>query len=207
MSANGTKQTSIPLLNTPLSGVKRTERNRQGSLSRPVRKGVSRAKRCHGAGRVERSLPRSDYHRSSWSWLDWDRAVSILSQDNEIKQTYLALIASDNRPAVFLDVGANYGIHSILFLSAGIPVIAFEPNPSCFRHFQTICKLNAIRKSNGFAVQWEQAAIGNETGLTELVYFEKDTWLGSVAADVQSVMRKWGDVITLQVPLKKLDDF
>jgi FkbM family methyltransferase len=145
--------------------------------------------------------------RSSWSWLDWDHAVSILGQDNEIKQTYAALIASDNRPTVFLDVGANYGIHSILFLSAGIPVIAFEPNPSCFPHFQTICKLNAIRKLNGLAVRWEQAAIGNETGLTELVYPEKDTWLGSVASDVQSVMRKWGGVITLQVPLKKLDDY
>ena len=40
--------------------------------------------------------------------------VSIVGHDIEVKETYAALIASDHRPTLFLDVGANYGLHSIL---------------------------------------------------------------------------------------------
>src|SRR3954453_3735677 len=57
--------------------------------------------------------------RSSSLWLDWDSAISIVGHDIEIKQTYAELVKSDERPALFLDVGANYGTHSILLLSAG----------------------------------------------------------------------------------------
>jgi FkbM family methyltransferase len=139
--------------------------------------------------------------RPSWSWLDWDIAVSIIGHDIEVKRTYAALVTSDQRPAVFLDVGANYGMHSVLFLSIGIPVIAFEPNPSCFSHFQTVCELN------GLAGRWEEVAIGNRAGQIELVYPEKETWLGSVSSDIVSTLKKSDGVITKQVPLKKLDDF
>jgi FkbM family methyltransferase len=139
--------------------------------------------------------------RPSWSWLDWDYAVSIIGHDIEIKQTYEALLASDQRPALFLDVGANYGTHSILFLSVGIPVIAFEPNPSCFSQFQTVCELN------GLTGRWEQVAIGNNAGQIELVYPEKETWLGSVSSDAVATLKKSDGMITKQVPLKTLDDY
>ncbi|MGH7807777.1 MAG: FkbM family methyltransferase [Thermodesulfobacteriota bacterium] len=137
--------------------------------------------------------------RSSWSWLDWDHAVSIVGHDIEVIQTYAAIIVSDQRPALFLDVGANYGTHSVLFLSAGIPVIAFEPNPSCSAHFQAICKLN------GLSGRWEQVAIGSEVGEIELVYPEKDTWLGSVSSNVIPSLKESGDVTSLRVPVKNLD--
>ena len=139
--------------------------------------------------------------RPSWSWLNWDSAVSIIGHDIEIKQTYAALVTSDQRPAIFLDVGANYGMHSVLFLSVDIPVIAFEPNPSCFSHFQTVCELN------GLTGRWEQVAIGNKAGQIELAYPEKATWLGSVSSDIVPALKKSDGVITKQVPLKKLDDY
>jgi len=137
--------------------------------------------------------------RSSWSWLDWDIAVSIVANDIEIKQTYAALIASDQRPALFLDVGANHGTHSVLFLSVGIPVIAFEPNPSCSAHFQVICKLNS------FSGRWEQVAIGSEVGDIELVYPERDTWFGSVSSDVVPVLKRLSNTTSLRVQVKNLD--
>jgi FkbM family methyltransferase len=137
--------------------------------------------------------------RSSWSWLDWDTAVSIVGFDIDIKQTYLALIQSSDRPNLFLDVGANYGTHSVLFLSAGIPAIAFEPNPSCFSHFQAICKLNDL------SGRWEEVAIGKESGEIELVYPERNTWLGAVASDVVSNLKKFDDLKTVRVPIKTLD--
>ncbi len=139
--------------------------------------------------------------RPSWSWLDWDTALSIIGHDIEVKQTYAALVMSDQRPAIFLDVGANYGMHSVIFLSVGIPVIAFEPNPSCFSHFQTVCELN------GLTGRWEPVAIGNKAGSIELVYPEKETWLGSVSLDVVPMLKKSDGVVTKQVPLKKLDDY
>ena len=139
--------------------------------------------------------------RPSWSWLDWDSAVSIIGHDIEIKQTYANLINSYERPALFLDVGANYGVHSILFLSVGIPTIAFEPNPNCFSYFQSVCELN------GLEGRWERVAIGNKAGQVALVYPEKETWLGSVSSDVVSNIKRSYEVITEQVPLKKLDDF
>jgi hypothetical protein len=100
--------------------------------------------------------------RPSWSWLDWDYAVSVLGHDIEVKKTYAALLKSNQRPALFLDVGANYGTHSVLFLSVGIPIIAFEPNQTCLSYFKTICELN------GFAGRWERVAVGNGTGYVEL---------------------------------------
>lgn len=139
--------------------------------------------------------------RPLWSWLDWDMAVSILGHDIKVKQTYAALVRSDQRPALFLDVGANYGTHSMLFLSVGIPVIAFEPNPQCASNFQDMCKLN------GVTGRWEQIAVGNINGEIELVYPEKDTWLGSVSSAVTQTFKKSSHVITHTVPLKRLDDY
>jgi FkbM family methyltransferase len=139
--------------------------------------------------------------RPSWSWLDWDGALSVIGHDIEVKQTYAALLKSDQRPALFLDVGANYGTHSVLFLSAGIPVIAFEPNPACFSYFQMVCELN------GLTGRWEQVAIGNDGGQIELVYPDKETWLGSVSSEVASTLKKANFVRTQHVPLKKLDDY
>jgi FkbM family methyltransferase len=105
------------------------------------------------------------------------------------------------RTALFLDVGANYGTHSVLFLSAGIPVIAFEPNPACFSYFQTVCELN------GLTGRWEHVAIGNDGGQIELVYPDKETWLGSVSSEVAFTLKKSTFVKTQHVPLKKLDDY
>jgi FkbM family methyltransferase len=138
--------------------------------------------------------------REEWSWLDWDAAVSIVGHDIEIKQTYLTLIESDRRPHLFLDIGANYGTHSILFLSAGIPAMAFEPNAICRPYFEKVCDMN------GLVGCWEQVAIGNTNGEVDLVYPETETWCGSISPETISVLRK-GAVATQRVPLKKIDEY
>jgi len=58
-------------------------------------------------------------------WLDWDNAVSLSGHDIEVKKTYLSLLGSRRRPELFLDIGANYGTHSLLFLVHGVDTIAF----------------------------------------------------------------------------------
>jgi FkbM family methyltransferase len=139
--------------------------------------------------------------RAHRSWLDWENAVSIIGSNVEIKETYEALINSDERPALFVDVGANYGTHSVLFLSAGIPTIAFEPNPACLSDFQELCQVN------GLTVRLEQVAIGNRNGTIPLVYPERQTWLGSAAPDIIPTLREMSNIRTEAVPLRKLDDY
>jgi FkbM family methyltransferase len=139
--------------------------------------------------------------RPSFSWLDWDNAVSILGHDVEIKQTYAALLASDQRPVLFMDVGANYGTHSILFLAAGVPVIAFEPNTSCYPCFRTVCQLN------GLSGRWEPVAVSSRPGSIQLVYPEKETWLGSISEEIASRLKDRNGVVEQRVPVKTLDDY
>jgi FkbM family methyltransferase len=140
--------------------------------------------------------------RPDWSWLDWDSAISAVAHDVEVTQTYEAIIGSNQRPSLFLDVGANYGIHSVLFLSAGIPVIAFEPNPTCFEHFRLVCQLNGLP-----AERWEQVAIGSKPGQIDLVYPRKSSWFGSVSPDSVPWLKDADDLVKQTVPLRTLDEY
>ena len=50
-------------------------------------------------------------------WLDWYLALATLGTDYTVKKTYAAIVSSSRKPDLFLDVGANYGTHSLLFLA------------------------------------------------------------------------------------------
>jgi FkbM family methyltransferase len=107
-----------------------------------------------------------------------------------------------DRPDLFFDVGANYGTHSILFRSADIPVIAFEPNPTCFEFCTQVCKLN------GFSIpRWENVAIGSHVGDVDLVYPERETWLGSISPDVIEGVSSTDKRIRHRVWQRRLDDY
>jgi FkbM family methyltransferase len=137
--------------------------------------------------------------RSSFSWLDWGYALAVLGHDADIKQTYEALLKSDQCPVLFMDVGANCGTHSILFLAVGVRVIAFEPNPECFTQFQTVCSLNH------FDGRCEQLALGKEAGQIDLVYPEEETWLGSTSVKVISKLNSRS--VALNVRVRTLDEY
>ena len=134
-------------------------------------------------------------------WLDWAVAVGLVAHDMEVKETYRALIQSESPPVLFLDVGANYGMHSLLFLAVGIPIIAFEPNPTCLAYFQDICELN------GLAGRWEGVAIGRSAGELELVYPEHQPWLGSTQPSQHSSLTGHQNIKRCTVAVKTLDSF
>lgn len=139
--------------------------------------------------------------RPDQSWLDWDLAVAILGHDLDVKRTYAEVVRSSDRPDVFLDVGANYGTHSLLFKAAGIPTISFEPNERCLEYFRLACALN------GFDARWEPVALGDRQGTVDLVFPEQKTWHGSVVAEVIETLRRDRKTTVKQVPLRKLDDY
>jgi len=108
-------------------------------------------------------------------WLDWDTALSVIGHDHEIKQTYESLILSKFAPTCFLDIGANYGTHSLLFLMHGIHAISIEPNPNCKEYFDQLTRANNVEG------RWIQVALGAKEGMAHLRYPTSDTWFGSIS--------------------------
>lgn len=105
--------------------------------------------------------------------LTWGAAVSILGHDAEVKNTYEVLI-KEGRVKVFFDVGANYGLHTLLFLAHGIRTISFEPNPVCHDYLRRISELN------GLDCEIQPVALGaQERESVELWFPENDTWFGT----------------------------
>jgi FkbM family methyltransferase len=139
--------------------------------------------------------------RTEWAWLDWDHSLSMLGHDSEVKRTYANLLASNQRPDLFLDIGANYGIHSLPFLIAGIPAILFEPNETCRPHFEAACSLNSV------SGRWEPVAIANRAGRVDFAFPERETWLGSISPTAVAELSGRGPLTTRSVEVKRLDDF
>jgi len=116
--------------------------------------------------------------------LDWLLAVSFLGHDAEVKQTYLAFLASKQRPDLFVDVGANYGPNSLIFLAHGVRTISFEPNPACHDYFRECGRLN------GVAVDIRDVVVGDSHDTVDLVFAEGETWNGSAEPEVQRRLRE-----------------
>jgi FkbM family methyltransferase len=134
-------------------------------------------------------------------WLDWDSAVSIVGHDVDVKQTYSAILCSSLRPDVFVDVGGNYGTHSLLFLVHGVRTVTFEPNSSCHAYFHETCALNGVEPD------LHGVALGDTEGSIKLVYPERHTWLGSTSSAASAHLLEEEDVKIREVPLRKLDDY
>ncbi len=134
-------------------------------------------------------------------YLEWDSAVSIVGHDLEVKQTYEALIGSSEKPELFIDIGANYGTHSLLFLVNDIKTITFEPNTLCHVFFKKICKLNNVTPI------LEPVALGDREGYVELSYPKHDTWLGSTNTGVINRLSLSYDLVTKKVEQKTIDNY
>lgn len=106
-------------------------------------------------------------------WLDWDLALSLVGHDIEVVKTYEALLCPASKPDLLIDIGANYGTHSLLFLVHGVRSLTFEPNSSCHGVFKEHCALNHV------ADHVEPVALGASDGTVTLRYPEKNTWWGS----------------------------
>jgi FkbM family methyltransferase len=135
-------------------------------------------------------------------WLDWDTALSIDGHDTEIKKTYCAILTGSEKPGTFIDVGGNYGTHSLIFLVHGVDVFTFEPNPLCHEYFFEVCKLNDVTP------RLENAAVGESDQPLKLSFPESETWLGSVQpATVEELQSVKGLLSSKIVQQRRIDDF
>lgn len=134
-------------------------------------------------------------------WLDWDTAISVLGHDIEVKETYEALISAPNPPGLFIDIGANYGTHSLLFLVHQIETLTFEPNTACHNFFREMCKLNEVTPNI------EAVALGERNRNVELSYPERRTWFGSTNAEVTKELAAKHDLVSETIEQKTLDEY
>ena len=139
--------------------------------------------------------------RNRKMWLDWDNAISILGHDPDIKITYENLLDNDPSPKVFFDIGANYGTHSLLFLSQGIKTITFEPNPTLKEEFDEFCRLNNLHGV------MENCAVGDRTGIAGLWFTKHDTWLGTIVNSTAELIKKSHELERIEVPLITIDEY
>ena len=117
--------------------------------------------------------------RREFAWLDWETSLSLVAHEPEIKQTYLTLMQLERPPRLVLDIGANYGTHTVIFLVHGIPTVSFEPNPACHDFIRLLCG------ANGVSFRLEPMALGQGEGQVDLWYPEGETWLGTTDPDVK----------------------
>jgi FkbM family methyltransferase len=120
--------------------------------------------------------------RQQFAWLDWDVSLSVLGHDPEIKQTYATLIQLERPPRLVVDVGTNYGTHSIIFLINDIATISFEPNRACHSLFRLICEMNGVQ------AQIEPVGLGAGEEVIDLWYPEKEEWNGTTRVSVMETL-------------------
>jgi FkbM family methyltransferase len=126
------------------------------------------------------------------AWLAWDAALALLGHETEIKITYDTIVRLPHPPRLVLDVGTNYGTHSILFLVHGAATISFEPNRNCHQFFRDLCALNHV------PCTIEPVAVGAEEGTVDLWFPETHEWLGTTDPSTR-------DRLQSQTPLAKLE--
>jgi len=111
--------------------------------------------------------------QKEYLWLHWDSALSYLGHDIEIKETYEYLLKA-KCVNCFVDIGANYGTHSLLFLSQGIQVYTIEPNLKCYHYFES------VSKANNYNYNLIKLAVGEKVEKKKIYFPETETWLGFV---------------------------
>ena len=134
-------------------------------------------------------------------WLDWDSALSVLGHEPEIKETYEALIGKGCAPRCVFDIGASYGLHSLLLLAHGVRVISFEPNPACHEFLKRLENLNGLQ----FSV--EGTAVGSTDGTAELCFPDTNTWLGSIDPNRIRDLSREHELRCVKVPCISLDSY
>jgi FkbM family methyltransferase len=139
--------------------------------------------------------------QGSQMWLHWDLAFSILGHDVEIKRSYETFLSSRQPPRVFFDVGANYGLDSLLLLSQGITTVSFEPNPACHAYFLEAARLN------GVCPRIEAVALGRAEGRAQLSFYADETWNGSLLGVAASQLTASPNLSHVAVRVTSLDTF
>ena len=132
--------------------------------------------------------------------LAWIAATAFHGYDTEVHELYETLVRGPERPRVFFDVGASYGLHSLKLLAHGVRVVSFEPNVDCHAFFLDACFVNGLRPDV------RAVAVGRVGGLATLAFPTGRTYLGTTAPDTVERWSEAVEVVTRRVPETTLDE-
>jgi len=133
--------------------------------------------------------------------LSWDFALAYHWHDADIRDLEWAMLrkfAADRADPIFIDIGANMGLRSLLPLSMGLHCILFEPNEE-LRDFTT--KMFALNDFSGYELR--NMCLGDRTGAARF-YFSENPYMSSLDRDWVAGQ---GASREIEVPVTTLDDW
>jgi len=131
--------------------------------------------------------------------LDWDSALSLIGHDYPVKKYYLEALRGPDKPELFIDIGANFGVHSLLMAANGCTTISFEPNPACAATLEAYFAANALKPD------LRAVALSARPGTLPLLVPEDESWLGALDTVASDFVRGKPRLQTLEVPVTTLD--
>jgi FkbM family methyltransferase len=127
--------------------------------------------------------------------------LHIIGREPALIQT-LEDILEKAPPDLFIDVGANNGLYSVLILVNGIDCISFEPNPTCLSYIAHICQYNNVH------ARIENVALSNAASNAQLAFPEGKTVLGSLQTEIQTQWQSQGyPMRQVMVQTRTLDSY
>ena len=136
--------------------------------------------------------------QGSWSnalYWRWSAAQPI----RRAYEWYLEHHSSSGASPVYLDIGANDGMHTYPFAARGWACVAFEPQDGCVTYLRETCRLNRFHD-----VTIERAAVGDRTAPAVQFFVSTSTWYSSL--DRASVER-FEPAECVSVPLLTIDHY
>ena len=123
---------------------------------------------CEFAGRsylvpVDPAYPHAPPNNDPWGPATyWHRA-----QNRKLRYVYEVLLARQPQ-GTFLDVGANWGLHTYAFAAHGYRCVSFEPQAGCCRFIERVRALNQFTH-----VEVVQGVVGADSG-AQVPFFESE---------------------------------
>jgi len=102
---------------------------------------------------------------------------------------------------VFLDIGANIGVYSILMAQKGLSCHAFEPMPD---NYQALLKNISLNKLEDF-IRTYNIALGNEESDCEFIYEKINTGASRIATSVSDYNGPKNSSVTVTSKVSTLD--
>lgn len=133
---------------------------------------------------------------------DFATLIAIIGHDSDVKEAYQDLIVFDNIKHYY-DIGANLGHHSLLLLSQGVKVTAFEPNIHCHNSIIDLAQANGIEN-----LELVKKGVGDTEEKLTLVFPNEKTWLGKISSqNSEDKDVKEEQLNSLEVDVIKIDNF
>jgi FkbM family methyltransferase len=127
----------------------------------------------------------------------WDMGPRMILESGEYEKLSMGYLAERLGPGrTFVDVGANFGVYSLVMAARGASVVAVEPNP------ESVTRLAVNVAASGAEVEIVPAACGDKDGIMPLYLApEENTGMTSLARS-----NAVGGVKQYQVRVRTLDE-